>query len=115
MGKRTLSSLLTAWKASKEQAKTTSEEEPEIKPKVEQVQGPDTCFVCKSRIRHKEVIYIGNNLYRHKRCFPGSSKWMKHMKNDPRVTKEIYELFEKQKEVRNGRNKDHNRPGYVAH
>ena len=95
MSKKTLSSLLAAWKASKGQTEIMPEEE----SGAEQVQGPDTCFVCKGRIRQKEAVYIGSNLYRHKRCFPGSSKWMKHMKNDPRVSKEIYELFEKQKEV----------------
>jgi len=34
------------------------------------------CFVCDEPIK-VGGIYIGNGLYRHETCAPGSSKWLK--------------------------------------
>jgi hypothetical protein len=33
------------------------------------------CFVCKSKIAENPV-HIGEGIFRHKRCAPGSKKWM---------------------------------------
>jgi hypothetical protein len=37
----------------------------------------DYCYVCYGRIRKDEGIYIGNDMWRHKKCKPGSSRWLK--------------------------------------
>ncbi len=38
----------------------------------------DTCYVCYERIKKDEGIYIGNNLWRHKKCKPGGRAWLKN-------------------------------------
>ncbi|MBA4418737.1 MAG: hypothetical protein C0392_12640 [Syntrophus sp. (in: bacteria)] len=37
----------------------------------------DTCYVCYDRIKKDEGIYIGNSLWRHKKCKPGGHNWLK--------------------------------------
>jgi hypothetical protein len=37
----------------------------------------DTCYVCYERIKKDEGVYIGNSLWRHKRCKPGGHSWQK--------------------------------------
>ena len=37
----------------------------------------ETCFVCSERIKKGEGIYIGKNLWRHKKCKPGGRSWAK--------------------------------------
>jgi hypothetical protein len=37
----------------------------------------DYCYVCCERIKKDEGIYIGNDMWRHKKCKPGSSRWLK--------------------------------------
>ena len=38
----------------------------------------DTCYVCHERIKkNDESVYIGKNLWRHKKCKPGGRKWLK--------------------------------------
>jgi hypothetical protein len=38
----------------------------------------DTCYVCYERIKKDEGIYIGKNLWRHKKCKPGGRTWLKN-------------------------------------
>jgi len=38
----------------------------------------DTCYVCYERIKKDEGIYIGQNLWRHKKCKPGGRRWLKN-------------------------------------
>jgi hypothetical protein len=37
----------------------------------------DYCYVCYERIKKNEGIYIGNDMWRHKKCKPGSNRWLK--------------------------------------
>jgi len=37
----------------------------------------DYCYVCYERIKKDEGIYIGNGMWRHKKCKPGSNRWLK--------------------------------------
>lgn len=37
----------------------------------------DTCYVCYGRIGKDEGIYIGKDLWRHKKCKPGGRSWLK--------------------------------------
>ncbi|HVN95179.1 MAG TPA: hypothetical protein VMT62_02005 [Syntrophorhabdaceae bacterium] len=35
------------------------------------------CYVCCQRIKENDGIYIGQNKWRHKKCKPGSTQWLK--------------------------------------
>ncbi len=37
----------------------------------------DYCYVCFQRITDADSICIGQNKWRHKKCKPGSSHWLK--------------------------------------
>lgn len=37
----------------------------------------DYCYVCYERIKKDEGLYIGNDMWRHKKCKPGSNRWLK--------------------------------------
>ncbi len=37
----------------------------------------DYCYVCYGRIKNEEGIYIGNGMWRHAKCKPGSSRWLR--------------------------------------
>jgi len=37
----------------------------------------DYCYVCYERIKNDEGIYIGNDMWRHRKCKPGSNRWLK--------------------------------------
>ncbi len=37
----------------------------------------DYCYVCGKRIKENEGLHIGNNLWRHKVCKPGSAHWLR--------------------------------------
>jgi hypothetical protein len=37
----------------------------------------EVCYVCYERIRNEEGVYIGKELWRHKKCKPGSANWLK--------------------------------------
>lgn len=40
----------------------------------------DTCYVCHGRIKKgEESVYIGQHLWRHKKCKPGGRNWVKNM------------------------------------
>jgi hypothetical protein len=35
------------------------------------------CYVCKKPVREDKAQYIGQGMYRHKRCYIGSTRWFK--------------------------------------
>jgi hypothetical protein len=37
----------------------------------------DICYVCYGKIKKDEGIYIGNGMWRHGKCKPGGSTWLK--------------------------------------
>jgi hypothetical protein len=37
----------------------------------------DTCYVCHERIAGDDGLYIGKDLWRHKKCKPGGRSWLK--------------------------------------
>jgi hypothetical protein len=37
----------------------------------------DYCYVCGKRIKENEGLCVGNSVWRHKRCRPGSAHWQK--------------------------------------
>jgi hypothetical protein len=37
----------------------------------------DYCYVCYERIKKDEGLYIGHDMWRHKKCKPGSNRWLK--------------------------------------
>jgi hypothetical protein len=37
----------------------------------------DYCYVCYRRIKNNDGIYIGNSMWRHKKCKPGGNTWLK--------------------------------------
>lgn len=37
----------------------------------------DYCYVCYQRIKKDEGICVGQDLWRHQKCKPGSRKWLK--------------------------------------
>jgi hypothetical protein len=45
--------------------------------------GSVSCYVCGRRIQIREAIGIGNGMYRHKRCRPGTNRWLANMESDP--------------------------------
>lgn len=38
------------------------------------------CYVCYQRIKGDEGVHIGHQLWRHKKCKPGSVQWLKSPK-----------------------------------
>lgn len=50
----------------------------------------EMCYVCKRPIQ-KHPVYIGQELYRHIRCAPGSARWMR---SDIGMLSEVREYFE---------------------
>lgn len=74
-----------------------------------------TCYVCKTEIKEKTEIgarelyflptenqfkhitspvYIGKDIYRHRRCEPGGARWMEIQLSLPRRKRsEFYDLF----------------------
>lgn len=61
------------------------------------------CYVCNKEIKRNSV-YIGQNLYRHTRCHPGSRKWMKWAKNK-KEHRWFYNLFRRYYDVNKNNNK----------
>ena len=39
------------------------------------------CYVCEKKIPNKQEVCIGNNTYRHPKCVPGGSRWLKSKLN----------------------------------
>lgn len=46
----------------------------------------DYCYVCCKRIKNDDGVYIGNNTWRHKKCRPGSTQWLKSPLNREAAT-----------------------------
>lgn len=57
------------------------------------------CYVCKRMIQ-KKPIYIGNEIYRHKRCEAGSQKWMKIQRRKTKNRSELYDYFVGEKDAK---------------
>lgn len=47
-----------------------------LKNKIEKDLSDKICYVCLKQIKELK-IYIGKNMFRHPKCIPGSSKWLK--------------------------------------
>ncbi len=53
----------------------------------------EKCYVCGREIQEKPQ-YIGQENYRHRRCFPGSARWMAVQKAKPRKERSaLYPFF----------------------
>jgi len=50
----------------------------------------DYCYVCGKRIKQNEGLHIGNNLWRHKVCKPGSAHWLRSTVAKDESTLEIF-------------------------
>ncbi|HBA55799.1 MAG TPA: hypothetical protein DCZ04_15455 [Syntrophorhabdus aromaticivorans] len=37
----------------------------------------DYCYVCYQRIKQDEGIHVGRDMWRHRKCKPGSRRWLK--------------------------------------
>ncbi|MHB8109608.1 MAG: hypothetical protein ACYDHW_06200 [Syntrophorhabdaceae bacterium] len=37
----------------------------------------DYCYVCGQKIKTDEGLNVGNHMWRHKRCKPGSATWLR--------------------------------------
>jgi len=55
------------------------------------------CYVCKEYVKVSKAQYIGNDLYRHTGCYPGSIKWLK---SDIGKKSPLYEIFKIGKEIK---------------
>ncbi len=50
----------------------------------------DYCYVCGRRIKDDEGLHVGNKMWRHKRCKPGSAHWMQSAVAKEESTLTIY-------------------------
>jgi len=45
----------------------------------------DYCYVCCQKITGNDSVYIGQNKWRHKKCKPGSTQWLKSPLNEKQI------------------------------
>ena len=48
------------------------------------------CYVCGQRIKKDEGLHVGNGIWRHKKCKPGSSPWLRSSLSKESKTLTIY-------------------------
>lgn len=53
----------------------------EVEP--EKKTGSVPCAICGTPVQRKKGVWIGHNLFRHKRCRAGTTRWLKYSKGDP--------------------------------
>jgi hypothetical protein len=51
----------------------------------------DTCYVCCERIKKDDGVYIGNKLWRHKKCKPGGRSWLRSRVGRSHQTEKLFE------------------------